>query len=86
MPRLEDLDRLFEALIDKGVEDQERGTNYLKFAKDGDSYVVERIGDGVLVWKSNMLFREGCKHYDFDRSSMTGTELGETIWNDLMGS
>lgn len=83
MPRPEDLDCLFGVLINMGAKEQETGPNYMKFLSGGNSYVLEWIGDNLLLWKANMLFREGCKLYPFDKKTMDGFEVGEEIWNDL---
>jgi len=79
----QDLDILFGTLINKGIEHWERGANYLKFEHNDGTYVVEWIGDNLLLWKSTMLFRGGCKTYPFDTKTMDGGEVGEEIWNDL---
>ncbi len=65
----QDLDVLFGTLINMGAKEQETGPNYMKFMSGGNSYVLEWIGGNLLLWKANMLFREGCRLYPFDKKT-----------------
>lgn len=81
--RSEDFDVIFGTLENYGIKPVERGVNYIKFNKNNETYILEYIANNLLLWKSNMLFIEGSRCYEFDRKTMTGLEVGETIWNDL---
>ena len=83
--RYEDFSVLFGTLENYGVKPEERGPNYMKFNINNETYILEYIAGNLLLWKSNMLFLEGCRCYKFDKKNTTGWKVGEAIWNDLRG-